>query len=260
MTLRDATSWRRRRLLMPAALVTVVLLPGLARPAVASLFGFDDLTIVSKRLHTGLLAAKYPPETVTTYVTDKTVIVDSPHRRTVVDLEHATATLMNKSELTYSVLPLEELERKASEADRGNKGDGGARQMVAGQLRTVEITPTQETVTIAGHKAKKYVMTRGAATTDLWMSEDFSIPAPLRKWIDLDAVLAPAGAALVAKLSQLQGLQLKSESWVLLGEQKQSVVDEVTEVRTAPPPETMTRVPEGFRQVPWPGLEDTPAP
>ena len=68
MTLRDATSWRRRRLLMPAALVTVVLLPGLARPAVASLFGFDDLTIVSKRLHKGLLAAKYPPETVAVYL------------------------------------------------------------------------------------------------------------------------------------------------------------------------------------------------
>ena len=35
MTLRDATGRRRHRLLMPAALVTVVLLPGSARPAVA---------------------------------------------------------------------------------------------------------------------------------------------------------------------------------------------------------------------------------
>lgn len=240
---------RRRR---SAALLLAVglLLPAAARPA-----GASDLTIVSKRVHIGLLATKYPPETYTTYLTPRSVIVDSSRQRTIVDLDHDTATLIDKSAETYSVISLKDLTRKAAEADSSGSG---ARQIVTGQLRRVEIKPTQETTTLVGHKAKKYVMTRGAATTDIWVTEDFSVPEPLRPWMDLGAVLAPAGAALVDKLSELKGVQLKSESWALLGTQKQGLSDEVTALRQEPPPQAMTAIPAGFRKVPWPGLQDEP--
>ncbi|MBI4516881.1 MAG: hypothetical protein HY699_13810 [Deltaproteobacteria bacterium] len=244
---------RQRLSAVGLALVTVM---ALARPQTVvaalldGLFAKPSWTVVTQRSRTGLLAAGHPLETVTTYLTDDHVIQDRPARRTIVDLRKQTITFIDKENLAYGVAGFAELRQALAAADARRDQDT-TYQRLAAPSRAFQPQLTDETANIAGQRARKYRVMRGAATTDIWMSSDLDVPAAVKQWADMDTVLAPSGSAVMAELSKLDGLPLKTESWVLLGEQKQGLLVEASEIRQAGPPASMINVPAGYRTVDW---------
>jgi len=198
--------------------------------------GHEALTV---RQHFAFMGGLSVDETE--YFTRNKVITENAGRRTIVDLDAKTVTLVNKNERFYRVQTFDDL-RKQDEAFRAKAGIAVS--------RGVTLEPTGKTQKVLGHEAKEYEIKGGALTGTVWVAPDVPLSAEALEWgrvAWMSGEQAP-DAGFQEALGRLKALPLLAGITKPLGKSTLTLTTEVTEVRDKAPPAEALSVPEGFAQ------------
>ncbi len=192
-----------------------------------------------------------PPREQTQYFSGRTMVIDDDDARSIVDLSAKTLTVVDKRQRTYTVTSFDDLRARAEAMRRRLRTmPPEARQMLGMDAR-VSVEATGKREEIAGHGAREHRVSAGPATGSVWVTDEVAMPAGTQEWEQLSATLggrdAP-GAKLAEALAELKGIPLRSIMTVATGQSRMTSTTEVVEVREAPAPPDVLRVPDGFRK------------
>jgi hypothetical protein len=225
-----------------------VLLLALATPAAGGTFAKELML----RQRTYGPAGPASAEEQRQYFSGDKIVVDDGRARSIVDLVARTWTLVDKRKKNYTVMPFDDLRRRGEAATKALERLPPEARRMLGLDVAVSVRPTGRTERIAGHTAKEYAIAAGPARGTVWVTEEIRLPAEAQEWEKLSASLggpARPGGSLEAEIAKLAGLPLRTSMTVSLGPGKVETTTEVVEVREAPAPPEMLRIPEGFEKI-----------
>jgi hypothetical protein len=202
----------------------------------------------------------------TEYLTPTQSVHDDAGNRVAVDLRARTLTLLDKKEHTYSVTPLDEVERRSAHLaaemqKRLANLPPEARRMIAGAEGAATVKPTGKTARIAGYEAKEYAVEAGGAHGSVWVTDALERPGDLGDWqrYAQGTVPGPAGK-LVEAMARIKGFPLRTTITQAAGPMRMSTTTEVLEVRKETPPADVLTIPDGYRKTEGPFVKEPPSP
>jgi hypothetical protein len=192
-----------------------------------------------------------PPREQTQYFSGRTMVIDDAAARSIVDLAAKTLTVVDKRQRTYTVTSFDDLRTRAETMRRQLRNMPPEARLMLGMDARASVEATGKREEIAGHLAREYRVSAGPATGSVWMTDEIAMPAGAEEWQQLSATLggrdAP-GAKLAEALAGLKGIPLRSTMTLAMGQSTTTSATEVVEVREAPVPPDVLRVPDGFRK------------
>jgi hypothetical protein len=197
-------------------------------------------------------------EEQTEYFSGDRIVIASPSRRAIVDLKAQTWTLIDPQRKTYSVMTFDELRRLSARAAKALEALPPETREKLALDTPVAVRPTGKSERIAGHTAKEYEVSGGAATGSVWLTDEIAMPSEVREWEKVSSSLGTAkgvGAGLAAAIANLNGVPLRTKVTVAIGPRKIESGTEVLEVREGTPPADLLAVPDGFKKVTAPLAE-----
>ena len=197
-----------------------------------------------------------PGEEQTEYFSGGKIVIASPRLRTIVDLKARTWTLIELQRKSYRVVTFDDLRRARDRTAAALKRLPPAERKALGADDAISLRPTGRTAEIAGHAAKEYAVSGGAASGSVWVSEEIAAPEEAREWDQLSTSLGDLPgpyAAFKAATATLKGVPLRTDVTLPMGPGKVESGTEVLEVREEAPPADLLAVPAGFTRVAPPG-------
>jgi hypothetical protein len=196
------------------------------------------------------------PQEQTEYWGPKRLVVDDADQRTIVDFRKQELTAIDKDERTYWTMPLDRVVRQLVAIGAAVEALPGPAREMLGLARRVTISPTGNTSTIAGRRAKEYAIGGDGVRGFVWLAEDLDPGAilgdeaaawwrgggPLRAVGPLQDVAQAIGDLKIRGMPVWVSVTTTSES------RSTTVESQVTAIREESPPADVGRVPEGMRQ------------
>ncbi len=225
-----------------AGLLTALVLPPVGRAA--------DLTVRQRVTTTGPRAESHE---ATEYVTATRRITDDPARRTIVDLEAKTLTVLDKTRKTYTVTTFDELGQQMERARKQlDAMPPEARKMMGAMDAEVTLQPTGKTEKIAGYEAKEYALSGGPTTGTVWATEEIALPSKAEDWEKFRGAVGGSsgpGSKLGEAMARLKGFPLRTNVTYTMGPVTAGFATEVLSVTQQAAPPEVTTIPADARRV-----------
>jgi hypothetical protein len=193
------------------------------------------------------------------YFSGDRIVIASPTRRAIVDLKAQTWTLIDPKQKTYTVMTFDELRYMAERAAKALEALPPEVRKNLALDTPISVQPTGKSERIAGYTAREYEVSGGAASGNVWITDEITMPAQVREWEKVSSSLGVAqgaGGSLAAAIAKLNGVPLRTRMTVAMGPRKVESGTEVLEVREATPPADLLTVPAGFKKAALPALPD----
>lgn len=221
----------------------------------------NDLVL---RQHIVISSSTEVPREQMQYFSGPLRITDDDRATTIINIDKKTFTFINKRDKTYSVTTFAELEKRGGSHDQRVKQlPPQVRDTVNADVK-IDLKPTGKSETIAGYEAKEYGVDAKGVIGTVWVTDKLEL-ARSADWAKLNTLFggtSSPGGHLDEALSKMKGVPLRRS---LTMSPLPLVTSEVVEVRHAPPPAALQRIPEGYTKVALPSgrakkAKATPAP
>lgn len=205
------------------------------------------------------------PREQTQYFSGPLRITDDDRATTIVNLDKKTFTFVNKRDKTYSVTTFSELKSRTDSHDQRVKNLPPQIRDTVNADAKIDLKPTGKSETIAGYEAKEYSVDAKGIIGSVWVAEQLDTGGRSAEWAQVSVLFGgknSPGGHLDEALSKIKGVPLRRS---LTQSPLPLVTSEVIEVRHAPPPASLQRIPEGYAKTQLPSArpkqpKPTPAP
>ncbi len=192
----------------------------------------------------------------TEYWSRKRLVVDDPTQRTIVDFGAGTLTSVDKDERTYFTMPLEKLRRQLLAVGAILDRLPPAARDLAGLDRKLSLTPNGNETTLAGHRAREYLIAGEGVTGWVWLADDLDPTTILgdeaaawwKSGGPLSAIGPLADVARAIAAGDLRGMPMWANVTAGTESRATSFTSEVVSVREGAAPADVARVPDGYRK------------